>query len=332
MSRPGRPLLLSPSPRFPCVLSASAVKFFAILLASTTLTAGPAEFGTAELDRAIAERGLNPRLFRIKTEVAVDPPESFRIAPNLITGGDLRGVMYGLLDASDQIRATGRLRKASGAPALAMRGVRMMLKDLDADSLRSRDFWPELFKRLARNRFNRFNLVLPRLPDDTDMLHLISQTAADYGVDFALGLWGDSEGQPGPDMEAALAKLLSACPSIRSVQLRMQSETAMYAVQALHEAGRRLTLEAAADAAEVSAAAASAGVPMRVSAAYPDGKRPDTRLPFYWEVAPQSARDAKAVIGSLVSSGATGFEIDLPTTGADSVMSWGRLGYDPGAK
>ena len=322
--------MLDLSPRPLRLLCASALSFFC--LASTTLSAGPAEFGTAELERAISDRGLNPRSLRIKTEVAVDPPESFHIVPNLITGGDLRGVMYGLLEAADQIRTTGRLRKASGAPALSMRGVRMVLKDLDADSLRSREFWPQLFQRLARNRFNRFNLVVPRLPDDSDTLRFISQTAADYGVDFALGLWGDADWQPGPDLQAALAKLLSACPSIRSVQVRMQTEAAMYAVQALHEAGRRLTLEAAADASEVSTAAAAAGVPMRVSAAYPDGKRPDTRLPFYWEVDPQSARDPKAVVAALVATGATGFEIDLPAAGADSVMPWGRLGYDPAAK
>ena len=65
---------------------------FMLAAAAAVVLAGPVEFGQAELDRAIAERGLNPRALRIKTEVAVDPPDSYHIAPGLITGGDLRGL------------------------------------------------------------------------------------------------------------------------------------------------------------------------------------------------------------------------------------------------
>lgn len=302
----------------------------ALAAAGAACFAGPVEFGRAELDRAIAERGLNPRLLRIKVEVAVDPPDSFRIAPGLITGGNLRGLMYGLLEAAGQIRATGRLRKASGEPALAIRGARISLKDLSPDSLNSREYWPTLFRSLARNRFNRFNLVLDAPGDDPEAVRFISQSAAEYGVDFTVGLREAGAGQPASELEPALTKLLSDCPSIRSVQLRVGDEAAMNAVRAVQDAGRRVTLEVAADATAVAAAAASAGVPLRVSAAYTDAAAPVTRHPFYWEVPQQSLHDAaaiRAVIRKLTAAGAIGFEIDLPPVDNGAEMLWGRLAY-----
>ncbi len=315
----------------------------AIALLAGSALGGPVEFGASELDRAMAERRLNPRLLRIKTEVAADPPESYRIAPGLITGGDLRGLMYGLLEAARQIRATGRLRMAHGAPDLAIRGVRVWLKDLDPERFRSREFWPPLFQTLARNRFNRFNLVLPGPSVDVESLRFISQTAADYGVDFTLGLWDDLEGQPASEMGEALAKLLSACPSIRNVQSRLDPDAALYAVRALHESGRRVTLEAAAGVPAVAAAAAGAGVPFRISVAYPDGARPEGRRPFYCEV-PHPSRDARAIgviLTRLSEMGSGGFEIDVPadadaTDGSAPVpasyLAWGLLGYGAAAK
>jgi hypothetical protein len=310
----------------------------AMALVAGVLAAGPVEFGTAELDRAIAERGLNPKLFRIKTEVSVDPPESYRIIPGLITGGDLRGVMYGLLEAARQIRETGRLRKANGAPALAIRGVRASVQDFEADGAQSREYWAALFQSLARNRFNRFSFVVPNPFEKAERLQFISQTAADYGVDFTLGL-GDDPGAPaGPALQASLAKLLAACPSIRSVQLRMQAEAAMYAVRAVQDAGRRLTLEVTADTPAISGAAASAGIPLRIPVGYPNGARPETGHPFYWEITRPSARDRRsvqAVITKFLATGSSGFELDLPVPGEALPALyplWGVLGYDPGTQ
>ncbi|MGE5645258.1 MAG: hypothetical protein ACM336_05640 [Acidobacteriota bacterium] len=297
-----------------------------LLLAAAVavIEAGPVEFGRAELDRAIEERGLNPRALRIKTEVAVDPPDSYRIAPGLITGGDLRGLMYGLLEAAAQIRAAGKLRKAAGEPALAVRGVRMSLDQLDAGA---RD-WRGLFEHLARNRFNRFNLVLPWPCGDTDALRLISEAAAEYGVDFTLSLRGDANAE----IEAALGKVLSACPSIRNVQLRLGEEAAAHAIRALGDAGRRVTLEAEAEAAAVSRAAVAAGLPVRIAAAYTEGAAAPLTRPFFWEIPPQSLSDARAiraVISKLIATGASGFEIEMPEAGAAVEPLWGRLGYDP---
>ncbi len=301
--------------------------------------AGPVEFGSAELDRAIAARGLNPRLFRIKTEVATDPSESYRIAPGLITGGDLRGLMYGLLEAAEQVRLAGRLRKATGAPALAVRGIRMQVSEPGAEWLQSREYWPALFRNMVLGRFNRFHLALPRLSESTGTLRFITQTASEYGIDFTLGVWGGADTLPAEELQTALSAMLSACPSIRSVQVRLAPEAAMYAVRALRGAGRRVTLEVPAEAAAVAAAAGDAGVPVRIARSYPGDAPAAARYPYYWEISREAAEDGRSVAGivnKFVAARAGGFEIDLPSgpEGAAAVpkLAWGRVGYDPLAK
>ncbi len=190
-----------------------------LLAAVMEAICGPLEFGLAELQRAIADRGLRP--LRLRTEVTAEAPESWRIESNRITGGDLRGLMYGLLAAAEQIRTRGYLVAARGKPATSMRGIRIFLhnEDLEKDWYYSPDYWREFFAMLARNRFNRINLVfahqtpylappypywvdLPefpriRVPGLTDgerrrnfeMLRFISQTAAEHAIDFTLGIW-----------------------------------------------------------------------------------------------------------------------------------------------
>ena len=138
-----------------------------------------------------------------------------------VTGSDERGLMYGLLEAAAQIRASCRLSDASGCPDVAMRGIRYFLHnhDLEQNWYYSRDYWDDYFAMLARNRFNRFNLVfahqtnylappypfwldLPEFPQirvpglsadqrntNLQMLQYISQAAADHGLDFTLGVW-----------------------------------------------------------------------------------------------------------------------------------------------
>src|SRR5262245_34631004 len=91
--------------------------------------AGPVEFGMSELNAALAARNLK---WPNKAELNLDPHENFRIEPYsyggaYISGGDLRGLMYGLLEAADQIRANGRLTKIHGAPATPLRGVRIAI-------------------------------------------------------------------------------------------------------------------------------------------------------------------------------------------------------------
>lgn len=296
--------------------------------------AGPVEFGNAELARAFTGRGLNPRAFRIKTEVAADPPESYRIAPGLISGGDLRGLMYGLLEAAEQIRAAGRLRKAAAAPVLAIRGVRMLVKDADAPWFQSSEYWQTLFGSMARNRFNRFHLALPKLADDTGALRAIAKAAGEHGVDLVLGLWGALDGQPAAEMQAALGRLLSSCPSIRSVQVRAEPEAVLCAVRALQDTGRRMVLEVPAAGDGVMDSAANSGVPVRIARTYPGEAADEPRPPYFWEIV--DARAPERILRRLAATRASGFELDLAAgpEGAAAIASlaWGRLGYDPQSK
>ena len=196
-------------------------RFILAALAALPVFAGPVEFGSAEFERALIQRGLSPAAISIEKKLAVGNPECYTIAGASISGGDERGLMYGLLAAAEQVRANGRLSNAAGCPAIAMRGIRYFLhnRDLEQQWYYSRDYWDEYFAMLARNRFNRFNLVfahqtnylappypfwlsLPGFPEirvpglsaeqqrkNLEMLRYISQAAADHGIDFTLGIW-----------------------------------------------------------------------------------------------------------------------------------------------
>lgn len=293
------------------------------LLAAPAVFAGAVEFGQAELEKAAAARGLK---LQIRTEVTTDPPDSFQIAATRISGGDRRGLMYGLLEAAAQIRATGKLTPARGIPAVQMRGIRYFLhnESLEKGWYYSHEYWQSYFQMLARNRFNRFNLVfahqtdylappypfwisLPEFPAiraknltseqqyrNLEMLQYISQTAADYGVDFTLGIWehniqqgmrpsveGLTTENIGPYSNKALTEILRLCPAIRSVQMRTNSESGIpndrqvsfyrdYIYPALKEAGRLVTLDLRGWTMrpEMLEAATESGVPVRLSTKY----------------------------------------------------------------
>jgi hypothetical protein len=322
-------------------------KLVAILTLAGAGLAGPVEFGRNELDQAIAARRLNPKLFQIKTQVAVDPPESYRIVPGLITGGDLRGLMYGLLEAADQIRKTGRVQKVEAVPGMTIRGARVAIDDFagDLEWFHGREQWPALFRTLAIERFNRFQIAVPDLAGlagagseaNLDALRFISDTAAEYGIDFTLGV-GMRQAVEGPDLHAALVKVLAACPAIRGVRLRMDAELAAEAIRAVQETGRRATIELAEDAQATAGVAVSAGLPVRFSAPYPGASRPAKGTQFFWELAAPAATGAPELtrlVNKLAGTGASGFEIDLPPAmvgkAPDPVpacLSMGRLAYD----
>lgn len=181
--------------------------------------AGPVDFGRAELNRALAERGLASN--SVKFALISGPPESYSIEAGRVVGADERGLMYGLLEAAEQIRTSGKLVLSSGRPATPMRGIRQYIHnhDLEARWYYSREYWDAYFAMLAHNRFNRFNLVfahqtnylappypywieipqfrevqVPGLTEEQrnqnlEMLRYISQSALDHGVDFTLGIW-----------------------------------------------------------------------------------------------------------------------------------------------
>jgi len=293
------------------------------LLAVPILFAGTVEFGRAELDKALTERGLR---LRITTDVGDDPPDSFQITPFRVTGGDRRGLMYGLLEAAAQIRSAGKLTPMHVIPAVPMRGIRIFLHNqgMEEDWYYSRDYWQAYFQMLARNRFNRFNLVfahqtdylappypfwisLPEFPGiraknltaaqqarNLEMLQYISQTAADYGLDFTLGIWehniqpgmkpsveGLTPDNIGPYSQRALSEILKLCPAIRSVQMRTNSESGIpndkqvafyrdYIYPALKSPGHLVTLDLRGWTMrpEMLEAATGAGMPVRLSTKY----------------------------------------------------------------
>jgi hypothetical protein len=282
---------------------------------------GPVEFGRSELDRAIADRRLSPGKFSIKTQVAVDPAESYRIVPGLITGGDLRGLMYGLLEAADQVRQSGKLQKVEATPGMAVRGARVAIDDFAGDLqwFYGREQWPALFRTLAIARFNQFQIVVPDLAaaaseQNLGALRFISDTAAEYGIDFTLGI-GIRQAVEGPDLYAVLVKVLAACPAIRGVRLQMQAELAKDAIRAIQETGRRVTIELPADAQAIAGLAAAAGLPVRFSAPYPGAGRPTKGTQFFWDLgAPPAGGEPELtrLVNKLAGTGASGFEIDLP--------------------
>lgn len=190
-------------------------------LCPSTAWGGPREFGLGELERALAGRGLSSGAWPLRAEIRPGPAESFAIRADRVVGADERGLMYGLLAAAEQIGATGRLRPEHGAPHVPMRGIRLFLHNeaLEAEWYHAREHWDAYFAMLARQRFNRFNLVfahqtdylappypfwleLPEFPEvqvpglsaerrrrNLDTLRYISQAAADHGIDFTLGIW-----------------------------------------------------------------------------------------------------------------------------------------------
>lgn len=302
----------------------------AVLLSGLLLAwlawAGPVEFGFEEVRKAAAERGLNPQLFRFRAEITSSEPESYRVAGRTVSGGDLRGLMYGLLDVAEQIRTTGRVLATSGRPAVPLRGIRQFVhnEDLSAGWFDSEEYWRAYFQMLARCRFNRFNLVFAhqtsymappypywveieefpqvRVPGlsrerqrrNLEALCQIARLAAEFGIDFTLGVWQQNV-QPGmepavdglspqilgPYTYRALRKVLQACPEIRSVQVRTNVESGIayeqqvaffrdFVFPAIQQAGRLVTLDLRGWQAQpgVVEAAVKTGLPLRVSAKF----------------------------------------------------------------
>ena len=251
-----------------------------LLLAATLAAAGPAEFGQAELDAAMAQRKLK---WKNQVELSLDAPDTFRIDPYSmggahITGGDLRGLMYGLLEAAEQIRDSGHFTKTIGIPAASLRGVRIvMTPELEQAS---EEFWNSYFRMLARNRFNRVHVVVARIEAPYRLPQFLSRTAADYGIDFTLGIGGGVTAEE-------LAHALIVCPSIRGVALEdTGAQAAVFS--ALRVAGRRVTLDldgATAEPAVLQAALAEGVAVLRPAAAWP---------PSFEVAAPIDATNAEA--------------------------------------
>ncbi|MFN3326155.1 MAG: hypothetical protein ACK5AZ_21870 [Bryobacteraceae bacterium] len=321
------------------------------LFTSITLYgAGPLDFGMKEVERALDERGINRRQFRFITQITSIPLESYRIAPGIVSGGDLRGLMYGLLEAAEQIRARGYFVQSRGDAAIPIRGVRRYLHrgDLDSESFHSREPWERYFAMFARNRLNRFNLVfeserlypyfveveqfpeirVPGLSDsererNLQMLQWMTRSAAEHGVDFALGV--REHGASPQYGYLALKRLLAECPSIRSVQLEAAEEPV---IRAIREAGRLVMVELpAGDGA--------------YSVRFPDRVDESSQESFYQELPglPANWRFPAAdpgLVRRTLAATSQGFEINAPSNSPEEFerhwlfyLLWGRLSYNP---
>ncbi|MBV6431013.1 MAG: hypothetical protein IANPNBLG_01135 [Bryobacteraceae bacterium] len=239
-----------------------------ICLLAPRAQAGAVDFGWNELRQAIAERRLPPSVTRqFAAEISMtEQPEAYTIAPWRVSGGDLRGLMYGLLDAAEQIRKTGRLASSHVTPAVAIRGLRLRLRkqEWEQKSFHDRAFWSRFFETLARSRFNRLQLAFgpdsnwaPPYPylfslahfesvevegvtaldrrRNLDTLRMITQAALDHSVDFTLGLWTQTPAPQvkglAPDLlipylRSALLHLLAECPAIRAVYFHVEADPA----------------------------------------------------------------------------------------------------------
>ncbi len=291
--------------------------------------AGPQEFGIAELNAAIAARD-----FKIKpkfmAELDLNAPETFRIETYQtggahITGGDLRGLMYGLLEAAAQMRDTGKLKQTHGTPALLLRGVRLAAEPA-ADWFSSETFWRGFFEAMARDRFNRLQLTFDTAPQDRDLstLRMIAETAVQDGVDLAVGL--------GASAPAVVAKMLARCPSNRTVVLNVSDPVAESRglVDVLHDAGRRVVLESRVGeiASSLAESAAPRELPLRRFAVYGGTALNPEPLDLYFRM------DGTQDPAELDSLSGAGFEIAVPR-GADgrpsleNIGAWGLRGYGP---
>ena len=196
----------------------------------------------------MAERGL---VLDITTELNLDQPETFHISSvnstsARISGGDLRGLMYGLLEAAEQIRTTGKLTATTAEPGMRLRAVRIAPSDADLASpgFYTTDRWLKFFQMLARNRVNRATLVLPPEKLEGDRIRVLSTLARDHGVDFNIGI----RTMLGPrTLYTQLRKMLSECVLVRGVQIEVGREPVEYfrtvIFPALQESGRRVTLD-----------------------------------------------------------------------------------------
>lgn len=312
---------------------------WALAGAATLLLAGPPDFGQQELRDAIRQRGLP---LTIETELNLNQPETF-VATLVgttsirVSGGDLRGLMYGLIDTADQIRANGKAARKTGEPGFRIRSVRVAPSEaeLTAPGFYTTDRWMKIFEMLARNRINRITFAVPLEHAEYDRLRILTQLARDYAVDFHLSL------RPPPGGGVTLdqfRKILDECVLIRGVQLDAGREPVEYfrdtVFPAVQQTGRRVTLDlrGADTRPDIIRAGKVASVTLNVAAKNSTAAQD---APFYGVIAVQSAADPTGVpaqLSALASVGAAGFELDLPGPNLENYerlySAWGRAGYD----
>jgi len=323
---------------------------FALLMLAAACAggAGPVEFGKEEVAKAIAERKLPPSRFRLQTEINQLGAESFQIAGVRISGGDLRGLMYGLLEAARQIRSEGRLTAVHGSPVVAVRGLRVTVggEDLGKDGGAFQLHLAELLDEMARTRLNRLKLALNEdiilSERQWRSLRAISQAAMDRAIELALVL------SPGnlPESGLNIGPGIGALAAVRSVEIGGKPASAGHAALArvVAQAGRRIVLEVPYPLVSpgLIAEVVDAGLPWQVVA--PAELRTSNQQfsgggVIWFFVAPRTGPDPRlgaafisAGLKDLEAAGAAGFEIELPApfenkAWAPLCRAWGERSY-----
>ena len=304
------------------------------ILLAAALYAGPLEFGLADFDAALQARGMRPRQIRLRCELGDLPAESWRIDGTLITGGDLRGLMYGLLEAAAQVRVTGRISQARGSAAVGMRGVRLTwnAQTQAADQQQ----WRAFVEMLSRSRINRLHLVVAEPEHHLEFLKNLSILCANHGVDLAVGF--PEAAADGPAIHERIEKVVSHCPLVRSVNVRVAGDPdaefyRQWVTRAADEAGRLVAIELP------GAPAGVEGPKVRRARLYREDISGGTGE--YFEVPSPLEQGAPVwadpmwvrYVASVVErSGSEGFEIEAPWPWEAHwafYLMWGRVGYYP---
>jgi hypothetical protein len=296
-------------------MALAALLSTALFLPAHSSAAGPVEFGQSELQKVIEERGLNARSFHVAVEYSlVLPADGFQIQGLIIRGGSRRGVMYGLLEAADQLRERKTLAAVKATPRFEIRSTRLRAGD-DVLARPERE-WRDLFAALARARFSRLRLEMRELTAERSLrLAKIAPLAEEHAIDLALSL---EEIDP-----PLLLKLLGESIVFKAVQV--PPGAAATAVTTLSEAGRYVTLDVAADAmtVELIKTAQELRVPLLSLSKSASGTGP-----YLWLTqlaAPESLQ-------TLTAAGAAGFEagpLSVNWTGLEHQLGgWSSLAFN----
>lgn len=203
-----------------------------LLIAVTgTFAASPVDFALAEVRSAIESRQLGLRVVPELSPALAE--EAFQITGANVLGGSPRGLMYGLLTAAGQLRASGRLAAVKAEPVAALRGLRRVMTTTDWQQQSPQ--WLDFFSTVARARFNRVHLVLdePLTRERLESLKLISEAAQERAIDLVIGLRDPQAVQVGA--------LLASCPAVKAVYT--DPDSAVYISGPISQAGRYVVLE-----------------------------------------------------------------------------------------
>ena len=205
---------------------------YAVRQLSTAVGESFQRAGRDEADVVAGATGRSPVIDRLVEQGRLyvpGRPESLALRRDahqlIVAGRDDQGLMYALLELTDQVSLEGlhptAARETIDEPATELRGIFTFLHNADCERewFPSAEHWRDYFDLLARSRYNSFQLVLahqtsylappfpffidvpehpevtvPSLTDDErrrnrDALRMIADLAAEHGLEFVVGIW-----------------------------------------------------------------------------------------------------------------------------------------------